>query len=457
MSNGVASRQNRKSFRFILQNICGIDRAVFFTLLYKSWQLFSAPITLWLVITIFSPKIQGYYYTFSSLLLLQALLELGFGVVLVQFISHEWAHLSMTDAHEIQGDPKALDRLASLVRLAMQWYLVLSILFFIMVGIGGSLFLSQHQTGVDIQRPWWLLCTTVSFSIFLLPMRLFLDGSNRIDLTQKINLKASVAAAIAGWIAIYYGAELYTLSIISGVTVIITSLFLIRRFIPFYKISKQEDRGYSVSWKKEFWPQQWRIGLSWFSGFFMFQSFVPIMFQLHGPVVAGQMGASMQVYQAINGFSQAWPNAVGPRLGMLGAKKGMTALRVLVKHTYWRSLVASILFSAGAFWVIWMLHLYHLPQAERFASLSAIAILLFTLIAMQLSNIETLAIRFQKREPFVSVSLICAVMVFLSNIFIGYYYGIVGSMLGFLMVMLLILIPWVHRIYKREMHNFVAV
>ena len=454
MFKGIESTTvSKKSILFLIKDLWGIDHAVFYSLLYKTWRVLSVPVTIWLVITKFSPEVQGYYYTFNSLLIFQTFLELGFGVVMVQFVSHEWAHLKLNQQNDIVGEPKVISHLASLIKMGIKWYLLLAGTFFAVVGTAGYFFLSQHETNVNFQIPWWLLCAAVSFSIVLLPMRYLLEGSNQIAKNQIILLKASIVSTLAGWLAIYYGAGLYSLVIICATSVIVGFLLLFPTFLPFYKVLKMKHNVYHISWRNDFWPQQWRIGVSWLSGFFMFQAFVPIMFYLHGPVIAGQMGVAIQIYNAVNSFAQSWTYAVAPKMGMLSAKKNFTALRVLIKRTYLRSLMACIVFSIVAFLIISLLHIYNFAQAERLPSLISISIFLMVLIAMQLSNVETQAIRFQKKEPFVKASITSAILVILSNFYLGRTFGILGAAIGFALIMLLITIPWCHRIYKNEINK----
>lgn len=444
-------QDSRFRLYYIAKNFLGIDQAVGYALLFRSWGLISVPITFWFVTTKFSAEVQGYYYTFTTLLLFQTLLELGFGVVMVQFISHEWAHLRWKSHNELEGDHRSLMRLASLVRLGIKWYLMLALLFFVIVGTIGYFFLSQYKTNIDFQIPWWLLCFSVSLSILILPMRNLLEGTNQIARNQMILLKANIASTIAGWLAIYSGAQLYSLAIISGISVVAGFLLLVPTFLPFLKIEKTRQIDNQISWRHEFWPQQWRIGTSWLSGFFMFQSFVPIMFQLHGPVVAGQMGATMQVYQSVNSFALSWTNVVGPKMGVLAARRDYSALRSLVNSTYKRSLAASIVFSIAAFSVILLLHHYGIPQVSRFADLPSISILLLVCIVIQPANVATLAVRFQKEEPFVVNSIVSALLVIASSLTLGRYYGIMGSVVGFASIMVFITIPWVYKLYTREM------
>ena len=53
-----------------------VDRAVFFGVLTKIWGLCAAPVSAILIVTQFTPEIQGYYYTFAALLALQIFVEL---------------------------------------------------------------------------------------------------------------------------------------------------------------------------------------------------------------------------------------------------------------------------------------------------------------------------------------------------------------------------------------------
>jgi len=429
----------------------GVDRAVGYTLLRQGWAMASLPVTLYLVTTYFSKEIQGFYFTFASLLFLQTFVELGFGTVMLQFVSHEWAQLHLNDRNEIEGAPEASSRLASIIRLALKWYLVMGGVFFFMVGVSGDIFLSQHATDISYRAPWWLLCAFVSLSFLLVPLRGVLEGSNRIEVSQKTQLVSGIVSSVAGWIAIFYGAGLFALAVINGISVLVSYVLLIPLFRPYSRLVSGRAAGEVISWRKEFWPLQWKMGISWLCGFFMFQSFVPFMFHFHGPVVAGRMGATLAVYNTVNAFAQSWVYAASPLMGMLSARGDFQSLVALVRKTYIRTVVVSTLLAVCALLAIWGMRSAGLPQAERFGEPAIIAILLLAAVAMQLPNVETQAIRFQKKEPFVKVSVFSAALVILSNVFLGRHYGMTGVVAGFAAVMALYLIPACHIIYKNEM------
>ena len=135
-----------------------VDLAIIFALLTRAWQLLAGPVTLLLIAYCFTPELQGFYYTFASLLALQSFVELGLHAVIINVTSHEWAHLELDPAGRIIGKPKVLSRLVSLGRLVFKWYALVSAIFIVGVSIIGYIFFSQEpHHGIQWQAPWLAL------------------------------------------------------------------------------------------------------------------------------------------------------------------------------------------------------------------------------------------------------------------------------------------------------------
>ena len=88
----------------LAQHGLGLDRAVIFTVLARAWTSGSGLITVFLIARFLSPAEQGYYYTYTSLIALQMVFELGFSLVVMQLASHERAHLSIEPDGAVKGD-----------------------------------------------------------------------------------------------------------------------------------------------------------------------------------------------------------------------------------------------------------------------------------------------------------------------------------------------------------------
>ena len=62
---------------------------------------------------------------------------------------------------------------------------------------------------------------------------------------------------------------------------------------------------------------QWRIALSWVSGYFIFSLFTPIIFHYYGPVTAGQFGMTWSVIGMVAAIAGPWLYTKAPKFGML--------------------------------------------------------------------------------------------------------------------------------------------
>src|SRR5438309_6833878 len=172
MSSGVLQR---------IREYAGLDQAVIFTLLTKACQAAAGVVSLLLIAKFFAPEVQGFYYTFASLLALQAFVELGLSVVIVNVTSHEWSKLSMDASGHITADAAALSRLASLARFIAKWYTGVCFLFILGVGIAGHVFFSQSRgTDVAWQGPWWTVVALASVQLWLMPILSLLEGCNQV-------------------------------------------------------------------------------------------------------------------------------------------------------------------------------------------------------------------------------------------------------------------------------------
>ena len=116
--------------------LLGFDKKVLIFLSSKAFSYISYPITLTMLIKFLSPEEQGYYYTFLTLLGLSMFLELGLGIILTNFASHEFSNLKWNHNNLI-GNSSSLDRSYSLIKKTILWFTLLALLFFIlMIGIG---------------------------------------------------------------------------------------------------------------------------------------------------------------------------------------------------------------------------------------------------------------------------------------------------------------------------------
>jgi len=430
-----------------------IDRAVFFGLLTRVWALFSGPVTAILIATRFTAEIQGYYYTFSTILALQVFVELGLGTVIIQFASHEWAKLKLGSTGEIEGDRSALSRLVSISRIAFKWYVIAGFLVACGVGIGGYIFFSSSpHIGVNWISPWIVLCLMSGIAICLVPIWSLLEGCNQVKKLYTFRFFQAVVASLSIWISMLLGAGLWTSAISSITLTLLSFVFLRTKFYGFLKsLLHAKPVNEYVNWRHDILPMQWRIALSWASGYFIFSFFVPVLFKYDGPLVAGQMGMTWSLVVVLSAVSSSWLSPKAPVFGMLIAQKKYTELDI----QFWKTTKIVMGISTCVAVCIWsvVFIVYHIssPAIHKFSLRLLPPLPTGLFLAAQLFYIASSPfstyLRAHKKEPLMLFSLIYAGLVGLSTFFMGRYYSVTGIAAGYLAVNM-VLMPFVFFIWK---------
>jgi putative glycosyltransferase (TIGR04372 family) len=417
-----------------------VDKAVFFGILSKIWSVIASPLTAFLIVIKFTPEFQGYYYTFGSLLALQVFVELGLGTVIIQFASHEWADLRIDDNGAIAGSKEALSRLVSLANIASKWYLVGGILIAFCLGLVGYIFFSQKNAShIDWSLPWFSLCFFTGITICITPLWSLLEGCNQVTSVYTYRFFQGVAVSLSIWIAILAGAKLWVAPISVAVSVCCALIYLKYNHCNFIKSLLFADfSGPGIGWFREIFPMQWRMALSWMSGYFVFSLFTPVIFHYHGSVVAGQFGMTWSVIGMASMISGAWIYPKMPQFGILIARKEYAKLDRL----FWRItkvLLAINTLTAIALWcTIYLLNVLNSPFANRLLPILPATIFLLAQFIMMLPLQFSMYLIAHKKNPIFLISVLAGATIGLSTFILGKYSSVTAIGLGYLSINLII-------------------
>ena len=268
---------------------------------------------------------QGFYFTFGSILAMQVFFELGLTGIMTQFVAHEVSHLTLNEQLEYVGENRYKSRLASLIQFCVKWYTVLALVVFGFLLVVGYVYFNRYgadHTEINWQMPWLLICIGTAIKLFQSPFNSILMGLGKVKEMSKIGFWQQIILPSTVWTGLACGLKLYVVGISYLASVIIWQLFvystgLEKIVINLWRVNVIER----VSYLKEIFPFQWKIALSWVSGYFIFQLFNPVLFATEGPVVAGQMGMTLIALNAIQAFSMSWLNTKVPLYSNLIAKK----------------------------------------------------------------------------------------------------------------------------------------
>jgi O-antigen/teichoic acid export membrane protein len=418
----------RRIFRLM-----GIDRAIGYTVLARGWAALAGLATLALIARTLSPVEQGYYYTFGSLVALQIVFELGFSVVILQLAAHEVAHLKIGPGGIVSGPPVPHARLASIFRKAIKWYSVAAILMAcLLIPIGWHFFVAtpdpSHSVGWRL--PWVAVVLASSVTFQIDPIFSFLEGCGYVARVARTRLAQSILGSLLAWsmLLLHHGlfapALLITGQVIAGLVWIASHRSLL------HKLFRHPIGNHQIDWWQEVWPFQWRIAVSYACGFFIFQLFNPILFHYWGPVVAGRMGMSLNISNAISSIAIAWISTKAAPFGAMIAHRDFVAL----DHLFFRSVAqVTVLCSVGsvAVWVGTVLLIHrHMPFAQRLLPPLPFALLLISMNVNQVVSSMAVYLRAHKQEKFLIHSVFGAICLTLSAFFLGRPFGALGMTAG---------------------------
>jgi hypothetical protein len=436
-----------------------VDRPIVYGLAGRIWSFLSAPVTVVLITSRFTRELQGYYYTFNSLLGLQIFVELGLSIVVAQFASHEWSKLEWDPKFGLSGDADALSRLVSLGRVAMRWFAIGAAIVAVGLGSGGYLFFSQTPShGIIWAAPWFALCLACAANLCLTPVFALLEGCNQVSSVYGYRSVQVVINSIAIWSAIFFGAGLWAAPAALGATFVWAVAFLwrYRRFLKPFVVGVSLS-GPRIHWRSEMLPMQWRVAVSALSGYFTFSIFTPLMFHYQGATIAGQMGMTLAVVSVIGSIGSIWSASKGPRFGMLIARRAYGELDRLFHRVAIASQVVLISGSTTVWLAIYGLYAINHRLAERFLPPWPAAFLVVGMVAGNFCTPMGVYLRAHKREPYMALSLVLGLLTgLIAWVLSIQQVGATGVAAGYMTVSLLVGLPaglLIFRYCRRRWHQ----
>lgn len=438
-----------------------VDRATFYSIAARVWQVLAGPVSMVLVTLFFTLDVQGYYYTFASLMALQGLVELGLHAVIVNVASHEWAELELGRMHVPFGDPRALSRLASLGRFAFRWYAWVAAIFVFGAGSAGILFFQGGGGAVNWLPPWVALVLLTAGTLWLWSLTALLEGCNQMAAVHRVRLIQACTGSLAVWVCMLLGAGLWAIVAAALVRLLWDFRLTFVTYGQFFrKLWSQPVGDSGFSWREEVWPLQWRMGSRAIVGYFALNLFTPIIFHYHGAAEAGRMGMTWTALMALEGAAFAWVQTRTAVFGMLAARRDFAELdRVFFRLTgisFLMLIAGSVVFCAA------VAVLGELPVeiarklAGRLLPLGPTALFCAALCLFHVPKCQSIYILAHKRDPLLIPGLALTAAIALAVWWGGARFGAWGESAAYLAVIGALYLPvwsWIWVRCRREWHD----
>src|SRR6185312_1302439 len=225
-------------------------------------------------------------------------------------------------------------------------------------------FAHNSHTSVEWRMPWVWLATASALDLLISPLLAILEGCGRVAQIASMRLGQNVLSSLGLWLTLFFHGRLFATPVVQTINVLVAVAWIVLGYRRFFGNLRSVDISQApFSWREEVWPFQWRIALSWLSGYFIFQFFNPVLFATHGPVAAGQMGMSVSLCSALLSVSIAWMSTKASPLGTLVAKREWRELDKIFFTTFRQSAVVLVAGAAFVLSAIIALNHYHHPFA----------------------------------------------------------------------------------------------
>lgn len=442
----------------------GMDKAIAYSSGSRIVQGVAGVLTVFFVSTFLTGVEQGYYFTFGSILALQVFFELGLTGIMTQYVAHEVSHLTLNSTAHYDGEERYVSRLSSLVHFCFRWYLIISIIVFLFLIATGYIFFTKYgkeDLEVDWEIPWLLVCIGTAIKLFQSPFNSILLGLGKVKEMSQVGFYQQVILPLSIWLGLVGGLKLYIVGIGYILSVIVWHVYVYRKGLLLILINLWKEKiSEEVSYIREIFPYQWRIALSWVSGYFIFQLFNPVLFATEGAVVAGQMGMTLHALNAIQALAFSWLNTKVPYYSQLIALKEYVTLDNLFNKTLKQMSSICLFLLVSFFAIIWLLNISQFKfgdnvLADRFLGYVPTILMMVPVYLQQYVNSWATYLRCHKKEPFLVNSVCSGIVSCLSTLILGRMFGLYGVTVSYFAIAILFF-PWGYWIFKTkktEWHN----
>lgn len=411
--------------------------AAIYGMIGRLWLVLTGPVTILFLAIYFSPDAQGYFLTFITLAAARTVAELGFGqVIIVKVAQFYSASSNPADAVPPQ--------VAGFIRFAAKWFAGAGFSVGMLLCLAGTALLGAGSglPTAEWLPPWltfsWLVGIDVALSGLLYP----LEGIGQVRSAHFCRMVRSFVNSLVLWLCILLGLQLWSISIALVCSLAWTASFILSKGKRVVAALGSDTAVAKIDWRSEVLPAQWRVALSSLAEYLSFYTVVPLMYVMHGAVIAGQLGVTWQLAIAVSSVAGAIVVARFPEFSRLAGARSIRKLDALLVSTFLTSMGVCLLGALGVSLSVLLIQRLGLQIGTRLLPVDQVVILMFGALIWQ-SNLTIVSyLRAHGGDPYLPASLSGAVLLFVANVTLGQWFGPEGLLWGYIITGACFMVPF---------------
>ncbi|HHT9146717.1 MAG TPA: lipopolysaccharide biosynthesis protein [Candidatus Wunengus sp. YC61] len=237
-----------------------------------STKILSTIIVLPLLLRRFDTAEIAMWYLFSSLMIIQTFMDLGFNDTFVRVFSFGYGGAGKTNL----GDLRVISRkeretnwdTIEAIWSTVAWiYARLSVVVFVLYVVVGPLMLKKNILSLQNPKEGWIaygvitLCSTVQF--YGSRYNVYLQGVDKVALVNRWGTIASLCAILTSFAVLYIFGDLLTLVIANQIWIVINVVrnYFLARYVEDGRLKSFRLVGYDRLILQSVWPSAWRSGI----------------------------------------------------------------------------------------------------------------------------------------------------------------------------------------------------
>jgi len=386
-----------------IKSFLNLDTSVYLSIITRIWSIIKTPLSIIFITRFLTPVYQGYWYAFLSMATLTVFAEMGFTTIIVQYVSHEFAHLNLEKDNTVSGDDGRMQKFTGLIRFCISRYVIIIPIGVLIILIVGFIFFKSTLYSSQLILVWIIYACSGGLTLFASLISSILQGINKVKDVLKINLYSNVISTASIWVILALGGGIWALTISTLIFCLTSFIFFLAKYGHFFRQVYSYPIKNKFNWGREVYKLQVQYSLSWIAGYFVFNFVTPVTLYFLGPVMAGRVGITFATTAAILQMAYSWVANKIPEFNMHISRNKPGAARALFQSLNRSSLFFFCLCSVAMLAVLGI-NLFNLQV--KFLPIGIVAILLVSEFAKLLFGNWAVYLRAYKSEPYLLLSLI---------------------------------------------------